>query len=280
MKRTVFILIFTASLSGCVGFSIHGNKDEVVSKTDFSRVHSFGDREGPPDRAPDKQYPDGTVMYVLSHKPAWCGAVIWAIIPVPLLLPICHDHTEMTYKDGKPIQMRSQWTGTTYGAACGPFMPLLGLSGSQVGFCGSLGGPSSKGKNEKPITIETKKPHRGLEASVKKGELRKITPADAQEWLAANAEKYRRQNRTQTDHFRESQIFDSEIAKGRAYVVLGKFTYPSGLQNEDRVIFLIPKGVPEPDGSYGDSKIYHFYTQYFGGPSVEFNAGSEWAAGF
>jgi len=279
MKRILLTLLFAASLPGCVGFSIHGNKGREVYKNNFAGAGRYVVSTTPPDRAPDKQNPDGSVMYVLRNETAWCGVIIWAVIPVPLLLPFCTDRVEMTFKDEAPVQMMAQWTGALFGAACGPFMPLLGLGGGPRGFCGSLAENRYAPPEEPSVQIQKKKPHRGLEASVKKGELRKITPADAQEWLAANTEKYRRQNRTQTDHLRESKIFDSEIAKGRAYVVLGKFTYPSGLQNEDRVIFLIPKGVPEPEGSYGDSKIYHFYTQYFDGPSVEFNAGSEWAAG-
>jgi hypothetical protein len=133
MKR-ILVLIFGASLSGCVGITFYGNQDAVVSQTDFSRVASFEDRERPPNRAPDKQYPDGSVMYVLNRETEWCGTVIWAIIPIPLMLPLCHSHTEMTYKDGKPIQMRSQGSGLTHGAACSPFGPVL--SGKSKDICG------------------------------------------------------------------------------------------------------------------------------------------------
>ena len=134
MKLILTVLIVGASLSGCAGITFYGNQDPVVSQSDFSRVASFQDRKTPPNRTPDKQYPDGTVMYVLNHESAWCGAVIWVIIPIPLLLPLCHNHTEMTYRDGKPIQMRSQWSGLTHGAVCAPLG--YGFTGNLKDICG------------------------------------------------------------------------------------------------------------------------------------------------
>ena len=126
MRFLLSVLMLGVCLSGCVGVSLYGNKDAVISKTDFSRVPSFQDREKPPNRTPDKQFPDGTEMYILQHDTSWCGVVIWAIIPIPLMLPLCHDHLEMTYKEGKPIQMTSQWSGLTFVAACVPWWIVTG----------------------------------------------------------------------------------------------------------------------------------------------------------
>jgi hypothetical protein len=135
MKLMLAALVLGVSLSGCAGITYYGHSDAVVSKTDFSPVNSFQDREKPPSRAPDKQYSDGTVMYVLQNETVWCGPTIWAVIPVPLLLPLCRDHTEMIYKDGHPIQMTYQGTGFTSVAICGPGLPLLSVFGGRVGFC-------------------------------------------------------------------------------------------------------------------------------------------------
>ena len=280
MKRTLLTLLFAASLPGCVGFSIHGNKGREVYKNNFAGAGRYVVSSTPPDRAPDKQHPDGSVMYVLRNETAWCGVVIWAVIPVPLLLPFCTDRVEMTFKGEAPVQMMAQWTGALFGAACGPFMPLRGLGGGPSGFCGSLAENRYAPPEEPSVQIQKKKTHPDLESAIKKGKIRRATPLDVQEWTEADTEKYRRQNRPLPNSLRESSFMNAEISKGSAYVVLGKFTYPSGLEKEDRVIFLIPKGIPEPDGSYGASKIYHFYTAYFDGPSVEFNGASEWAAGF
>jgi len=133
-KLLLAVLMLGMNLSGCAGFMYYGPGDVVVSKTDFSRVNSFEVREKPPSRAPDKQYPDGSVMYVLHNETEWCGATIFAIIPVPLFLPLCHEYTEMIYKDGKPIQV-TQLERKYSGAICGPALPLLSVFGGRVGFC-------------------------------------------------------------------------------------------------------------------------------------------------
>jgi hypothetical protein len=127
-----------------------------------------------------------------------------------------------------------------------------------------------------PIPIAKEDPHPALEAAIRNGSIRRATPADAQAWLDADVEKYRRKNISPLDNSHESSILSAEISKGSAYVVLKKYTYPPGLENNNKAIFLIPRNIPVPDGDYGDSKIYHFYEKYFTGTSVEFSAGSPW----
>lgn len=129
---------------------------------------------------------------------------------------------------------------------------------------------------DRPIPIEKEDPRPALNAAIRNGIIRRATPADAQAWLDADSEKYRRKNLSPPDSLHESSILNTEISKENAYVVLKKFSYPPGLMNNNKAIFLIPRGAPIPDGDYGHSKIYHFYEEYFAGTSVEFSAGSPW----
>ena len=98
----------------------------------------------------------------------------------------------------------------------------------------------------------------GLEDAVRKGLLRKATVADAEAWSDAVL-----QNTPQRD-------LPPVAGKGvprppkpglfNAYVVLKPFTYPSGLYGGNSATFLIPKGVPKPEGNSGHSSVYDFNT--------------------
>lgn len=136
MKKILFIGLLAVNLSGCVGIYSSSNGDVVESSTDFSRT-DLRSREMPPSRAPDKINADGSEMYVINHELQWCGLTIWAVVPIPLWLPLCKSHTEVTYKDGKAILMASQWP-TGSGFLCGPFVPIMGIDGGSKGFCRSV----------------------------------------------------------------------------------------------------------------------------------------------
>ena len=98
----------------------------------------------------------------------------------------------------------------------------------------------------------------GLEEAVRKGLLRKATDADADAWMAAVTKKS------------PPQDVPSATGKGtpklprwlmhNAYVVLKPFTYPTGLYGARSATFIIPKGIPQPDGNPGHSTIYDFNT--------------------
>lgn len=98
----------------------------------------------------------------------------------------------------------------------------------------------------------------GLEDAVRRGLLRKATAADAEAWSDAVA-----QNSPQRD---VPPVAGQGVPKPpkpplySAYVVLGPFTYPSGLYGGNSAIFLIPRGVPRPEGNPGHSAVYDFNT--------------------
>lgn len=134
MKKSFFLFLLVVNLSGCVGVYFSKNGDIVTSHTDFSRT-DLSVRTAPPPRVADQINPDGSEMYIVAHERKWCGLTIWAIIPIPLLLPLCQVHTEVTYKDRKAIYMASQWP-TGSGLLCGPFVFIpTGMDNGTSSFC-------------------------------------------------------------------------------------------------------------------------------------------------
>lgn len=98
----------------------------------------------------------------------------------------------------------------------------------------------------------------GLEDAVRKGLLRKATAADAEAWSEAVM-----QSNPQRDLLPVAGKGVPRPPKPglfNAYVVLKPFTYPSGLYGGNSAIFLIPKGVPKPQGNSGHSSVYDFNT--------------------
>lgn len=134
-----------------------------------------------------------------------------------------------------------------------------------------------KGSLEPPSPIKKESPQSDLEAAIRNGTIRKATSIDAHTWLNANIEKYKRKNLSPPDDLNEAYTLGYWIYRANAYVVLKQFTYPPNLNGIDVPIFMIPRDIPTPDGNYGHSKIYHFYDDYFEGPSTEYSLGSSWA---
>jgi hypothetical protein len=130
----VFILMLLVNLSGCMGITFSRN-GHVVVNTDYSPVENFKDRESPPARKSDKVNPDGSETFRVYDGTKWCGLTIWAILPIPLWLPVCDAYTEVTYKDGKPVNVATQWLHTS-GLLCGPLILVpTGMDGGSSSLC-------------------------------------------------------------------------------------------------------------------------------------------------
>lgn len=113
--------------------------------------------------------------------------------------------------------------------------------------------PDSFGDKSGPLAGET-----GLEDAVLKGLLRRATAADAEAWVDAVI-----QGTPQRDlPYVAGQGIPRPPKPGiyNGYVVLAAFTYPAGLFGAHSATFLIPKGVPTPQGNAGHSTIYDFNT--------------------
>lgn len=109
------------------------------------------------------------------------------------------------------------------------------------------------------IVAEIKNPRPALERAIQEGYIRKATEEDVRAFRDAYIEKnYVSKNLHVPDS--EDALSVTKVNIAHAYVVLKKFTYPSGLVNEYRVVFFIPTGVPEPSGEIGHSALYDFRT--------------------
>jgi hypothetical protein len=109
------------------------------------------------------------------------------------------------------------------------------------------------------VIAEIKDPQPALDKAIRDGALRKATAEDVKRFRDAYIDnKYTRKNLPVP--VTEDALSVTETELSRAYVVLDKFTYPSGLVNEHRATFFVPIGVPEPTGEIGHSAFYDFGT--------------------
>lgn len=131
MPHIILALMLVINLTGCVGYTYSSN-GALVTSTDLSPVE-LRYRSKAPDKKADKTNPDGSEEFLIYDETKWCGLTLWAIIPVPLWLPVCRSYTEVTYKDGKPTKVATQWVHTS-GSLCGLLVPMRSMEG---GYCQS-----------------------------------------------------------------------------------------------------------------------------------------------
>jgi len=106
----------------------------------------------------------------------------------------------------------------------------------------------------------------GVADAVSKGLLRKATTADVEAWFEAVAQSSPPRDIPPVFGQGAPQPRRPKPALYNAYVVLKPFVYPSGLYGGNSVSFLIPKGVPKPEGNPGHSAVYDFNTLTCQGP--------------
>lgn len=102
-------------------------------------------------------------------------------------------------------------------------------------------------------------PQPSLDRAIQAGSIRKATVEDITAFRDAYLKnKYIRKGLPVPEN--ETALSVTHVNISRAYVVLKKFTYPSGLVNEYKVVFFVPVGVPNPSGDFGHSAVYDFAT--------------------
>lgn len=106
--------------------------------------------------------------------------------------------------------------------------------------------------------------HAGLVEAIDKGSLRKATEDDAEAWVSALSKIRPSPDLPVYSEKVLSKPFRPNISD--AYVVLKKFTYPSGLYGGYAVKFFIRKGAPKPTGTPGHSCVYNFNDLTTSGP--------------
>jgi hypothetical protein len=89
---------------------------------------------------------------------------------------------------------------------------------------------------------------KGIERLIELGLLRRETDEDMNTWVEKASARYRR--------FHPTLSVSKPFAPQGVYTVLGKMRYPEGLSGANSVAFLIPAGVPMPEGNAGHTAVY------------------------
>ena len=127
--KSLFFLILLTSISGCVG--LH-TITQATHKSKFPNMpyangiwHSWKEIEHPE---------NGSVT--LKTERRWCGVTLWAIVPVPLILPACRSYTKLVFENNKPAMLIEGWTDQFF-VGCGPgvFFASQISNGKEESFC-------------------------------------------------------------------------------------------------------------------------------------------------
>ena len=121
-----FVLMI--NLSGCVGYAAlikSTNEPEYFSPEKFINSEEI--------HAAKKNNPtNGTKIY--NKKSRWCGLIIFAVIPIPLVLPVCNSFTEVDFENSEIIKETFHHVEIS-GFMCSPLFllssPRYGLGGSR-----------------------------------------------------------------------------------------------------------------------------------------------------
>lgn len=144
--KSIVLSITMIILNGCVGVSLQ-EKDRVfnVSPENSFELRSGGHSWGlKGDHQPwhTESHPENGTKKLISHT-AWCGITLWALIPIPLKLPVCENYMEATYVNNEPTSVTVHLKKGNSIYACGPFMWVaMGLMHGYEGnfLCGKMKG--------------------------------------------------------------------------------------------------------------------------------------------
>lgn len=126
-KNTCFFNCHIYKFVGCVGINISSGSSTTsreVTKQQIELPLSPNPWDG-------IQHPTDGKVTVKSEK-EWCGITIWALLPIPLMLPVCKS--EVSFTSNIPIKVESTHPNSIF-YGCGIFMPILGMDGGPRGFC-------------------------------------------------------------------------------------------------------------------------------------------------
>jgi uncharacterized protein YecT (DUF1311 family) len=99
---------------------------------------------------------------------------------------------------------------------------------------------------------------KGVLDAVEKGLLRKATQQDVQQWVDGVLAKRRSESGPQVAGQGDPPVGRPPLT--HTYVVLKPFRFPAGMYGGNSFWFIIPKGVPYPEGDPGHSEVYDLNT--------------------
>lgn len=128
--KSLLIVTILLSIGGCVGIHTETQKSK---KSPATNVYY---KNGTKHLWSQNEHPTNGSVTVESER-RWCGLTLWAIVPIPLKLPVCNKYIKVSFENNVPAIRTEGWVdvGNFYG--CGPGVWLgSGISnGSSPSFC-------------------------------------------------------------------------------------------------------------------------------------------------
>lgn len=71
----------------------------------------------------------------LTNRWAWCGVLVWVVVPVPLAAPVCSETSQVQFRDDIAV-LQTDTQVRERSRLCGPLMPLITWEGQyENAFC-------------------------------------------------------------------------------------------------------------------------------------------------
>lgn len=73
----------------------------------------------------------------LEAERKWCGVTVWAIVPIPLKLPICKNYIDVYFENNEPTTRSEGWVslGNFYGCGPGVWLGSVISNGTEASLC-------------------------------------------------------------------------------------------------------------------------------------------------
>lgn len=128
--KNISLILAIISISGCVGIHTETQQSKVSKATDTYYLNNTKQRWS------QSEHPaNGSVT--LSSERKWCGATLWVIVPIPLMLPLCKNYTKVAFENGEPTLRSEGWVsaGNFYGCGPGVWLGSSISNGQSASFC-------------------------------------------------------------------------------------------------------------------------------------------------
>lgn len=128
----LLVVAVVLSLMGCVGFTPPAQlrtSSHSVAAGDLAEAQK------------SQLWPIKNGRVPIARQPVWCGVTVWAVLPIPLKLPVCVAQSELEIVDGQPRLLHQTRYENQPAYVCGPgawWMLRLDEQSQGGHFCGAL----------------------------------------------------------------------------------------------------------------------------------------------
>jgi len=132
----ILALLLAVPLGGCVGLVAiweTNDKDDAPRLLMDSSKHpaiwksrastsEYREKNGAPTRV--ERISEGEELWVYEKDMnQWCGATVWLVVPIPFMLPLCDEETEIRFVADQAVEQTYSGTDST-GFVCSPLLRL------------------------------------------------------------------------------------------------------------------------------------------------------------